>query len=233
MNQLLVFHRLQQIDTRLDQVNAKLKQINILLEDNIALKKISKSKAAIKQTLDSNTKQLFELDQAVLTQLIKIQQVESNLYSGNVKNPKELQDLQTEIFSLKRHYLALENTQFQIMERIETNQIEYDKICLEFDSAEKDFFFKNSILVEERDFLLKEIDRLNAEKKAAENSIDPLELSFYNKLRVQKGGVAVSTIFEGACNSCGSTLTPAQAQAVKLPAQIICCPSCGRMLYAK
>jgi predicted nucleic acid-binding Zn-ribbon protein len=232
MNQIIGFLRLQQIDTRLDLVNCRIKQIQIQLDDNKAIQQLSKQKIEIEQRIDSSSAQLKLSENALFTQQLKIQQVEANLYSGNAKIPKELQDLQAEISSLKRNYLSLENTLFQIMMIIETKQKEYELICKDFTAAEQDFFSKNKVLIEERDILLKEIDRLGAEKKAAENSISAQALSYYNKLRLQRGGIAVSTIFEGACNSCGATLTPAQEQAVKSPEQTFCCPSCGRMLYA-
>lgn len=232
MNQIISFLRLQKIDTRLDQVNVRLKQINILLEDNIAVQKIAKQKNSIKNRIEISTQQLELAEQAVHAQNIKIQQVESNLYSGNVRNPKELQDLQAEISSLKRHYQTLENNQLLIMVSLEIDQKEFELSCLEFDSAESEFFSKNSVLLEERTILSKEIERLYSEKKAAEKSMNSEDLAFYNKLRTQKGGVAVSTITEGSCNSCGATLTPAQVQGVKSSEQTVCCPSCGRMLYA-
>ena len=232
MNQIIGFLRLQQIDTRLDLVNARIKQINFLLEDNKAVQQIFKQKTEIEQRIKSASQQLTQSEQAVLAQQIKNQQVEANLYSGKVKNPKELQEIQSEISSLKRHYISLENSQLQIMMSIETDQKFYDLICKKYDAVEQEFLSKNKVLIEEKDTLLKEIDRLDAEKKAAENSISTQDMSYYNKLREQRGGVAVTTISEGACNSCGATLTPAQQQAVKSPEQTYCCPSCGRMLYA-
>ena len=231
MNQIIGFLRLQQIDTRLDQVNVRLNQINILLEDNKILQQITELMNSIKQRIDSSNQQLNLSEQTVLAQQIKIQQVEARLYSGKVKNPKELLDLQAEISSLKRHYLSLENSQLQIMMSLESDQKEYDFACVKFDSAEKEFLSKNKVLIGERDTNLKEIDRLDAEKKAAENSISMQDLSLYNELRLKKGGLAVSTTTDGACNSCGTTLTPAQEQAAKSPEQTICCPSCGRLLY--
>jgi len=232
MNQIIGFLRLQQIDTRLDQVNTRIKQINILLEDNKAIQQITQQKNDVEQRINASSQQLKQSEQAVLAQQIKNQQVEANLYSGKVKNPKELQDLQAEISSLQRQYLSLENTQLQIMMNMEVDQKDYELLCMKFNEVEQEFLFKNRILIEESDILLKEIERLDAEKKAAESSISTVDLAYYNKLRIQRGGVAVSTITEGACNSCGATLTPAQQQAVKSPEQTFCCPSCGRMLYA-
>jgi predicted nucleic acid-binding Zn-ribbon protein len=231
MNQISGFLRLQQIDTRLDQVKTRFNQINVLLEDDQKILQIVKQKEKVKQIIDSSTKQLELSEKAIQAHHIKIQQVEANLYSGNVKNPKELQDLQSEIDSLKRHYSSLENTQFQIMIGIEGDQKDYEFLSKNHALAEQDFNSKNLVLLDERNIILKEIERLESEKTAAEKSISAQDLSFYNELRLRKGGVAVSIMSDRVCNSCGATLTPAQEQAVKSPKNTIYCPSCGRMLY--
>ena len=46
-------------------------------------------------------------------QQIKIQQTEASLYGGKVHNPKELQDLQKDIVSLKRHLETFSQRQLQ------------------------------------------------------------------------------------------------------------------------
>ena len=56
-------------------------------------------------------------------------------------------------------------------------------------------------------------------------------ISLYENLRKQKRGVAVSLVNDNACEICGTTLTPAQAQATRLSLQIQYCPTCGRILY--
>ncbi|HBG74570.1 MAG: hypothetical protein A2X25_11095 [Chloroflexi bacterium GWB2_49_20] len=232
MNQIIGFIRLQQIDTRLDQVNARLNQINIMLENDQGLKQIIEQKKSFEQKVISSTKNLELSEQAVQNQLIKIQQSEANLYSGKVKNPKELQDLQTEITILKRFLSSLENKLLEAMIEVEEDQKVYELICSKYIDSEHDYTSRNAVFVEERNLYQKELEKLAAEKKAAENSLTSQDLFLYNKLRMKRGGIAVSTISEGACNSCGATLTPAQEQAVKSPDQMIYCPSCGRMLYA-
>jgi hypothetical protein len=232
MNQIIGFIRLQQIDTRLDQVHARLSQIMAMLEDDHVVKQIFEQKKDFEQKIISSTNKLNLSEQAVQDQQIKIQQTEANLYSGKVKNPKELQDLQTEIASLKRFLSSLENKLLEVMICIEEDQKEYELICSKYIHAEQEYTSKNVVFIDEKNAFLKELDKLDAEKKAAENSLTTQDLSLYNKLRLQRGGIAVSIISEGACNSCGATLTPAQEQAVKSPDQMIYCPSCGRMLYA-
>ena len=53
-------------------------------------------------------------------QKVKIEQSEASLYSGNVTNPKELQDLQNEAAALKRYLVTLEDRQLEAMLEVET-----------------------------------------------------------------------------------------------------------------
>ena len=53
-------------------------------------------------------------------QRIKIEQTEASLYGGHVHNPKELQDLQKDVASLKRHLETLEERQLEAMLVVET-----------------------------------------------------------------------------------------------------------------
>ena len=55
----------------------------------------------------------------------RVGQAEASLYGGHVQNPKELQDLQKDVASLKRHLETLEERELEAMEAAE--------------NAEKDF----------------------------------------------------------------------------------------------
>jgi len=232
MNQIISYIRLQQIDTRLDQVQARLHQIKLILEDDKAIHTISLQKDALEEQLSLIRTAQSTSEHALKDQQVKIQQAESNLYSGNIINPKELQDLQSDIGSLKRQFSSLENKVLEIMISNEEAQNEYELICNKFSSLQAENEINNSTIINEQSNLLKEIEKLNSEKKAAEISLTNQDLSLYKKLRLQRGGLALSSISDGSCNSCGATLTPAQHQAVKAFDQMIFCPSCGRMLYS-
>ena len=49
----------------------------------------------------------------------KLQQAEASLYGGTVRNPKELQDLQAEVASLKKHLITLDADEIAWMEKLE------------------------------------------------------------------------------------------------------------------
>jgi predicted nucleic acid-binding Zn-ribbon protein len=231
MNQIISFIRLQQIDTRLDQVRARLHQIKVILQDNKEIQNIQQEKNTLDLRLNSFKTELLSSELAVKDQQVKIQQTEATLYGGKIVNPKELQDIQLEIAMQKRQLNTFENKQLELMIALEETQKEYESVCSKYSKALQDSDSNNLTIISEQNTLLKEVEKLNSEKKAAEISLSILDLSLYNKLRTQRGGLALSVISEGACNSCGATLTPAQNQAIKSFDQIIFCPSCGRILY--
>jgi predicted nucleic acid-binding Zn-ribbon protein len=232
MNQMLGFIRLQLIDNRLDQITVRLYKIKIILEDDAELKQILDIKNKIEERMASCSKDVQTLELAVQDQQIKVQQIDASLYSGNFKNPKELQELQLEMASTKRFLSSLENKLLEAMIAYEDNEKEYDCICSKHNEIMNVYSIKNSEYFQENNTLQSEVDKLNVEKKAAESTLSTQEIFFYNQLRLQRGGIAVSSISDRSCDSCGTTLTPAQEQSIRSSDQLVHCPSCGRMLYA-
>lgn len=231
MTQIIGFIRLQKIDSRLDQVQVRLLQIKEILHDTKAIKIILEQKLSLENRIETLKNEMSSSELEVKGLQVKIQQTESTLYSGKIINPKELQDLQLEIAMHKRQLISLENRQLELMMATEEIQKDYDIVCLKYDNAIEESNINNNTLIIEQNSLLKEIERLNSEKKAAEISLSPQDLTLYNKLRFQRGGKALSEVSEGSCNSCGATLTPSQIQAIKSFDQFIFCPSCGRVLF--
>jgi predicted nucleic acid-binding Zn-ribbon protein len=231
MNQIIGFIRLQQIDTRLDQVRARLHQIKVILQDNTEIQIILEEKNTLNLRLNTFKSELLSSELTVKDQQVKIQQTEATLYGGKIVNPKELQDIQLEIAMQKRQLNSFENKQLELMIALEEIQKDYEQLCFKYSKALQESDSNNITIISEQNTLLKDVERLNSEKKAAEISLSIQDLGLYDKLRTKRGGLALSVISEGACNSCGATLTPAQNQAIKSFDQIIFCPSCGRILY--
>jgi len=57
-------------------------------------------------------------------------------------------------------------------------------------------------------------------------------LERYEALRQQRRGVAVAEIRDNACDACGTTLTAALQQSARHAAELVHCPTCGRILFA-
>jgi len=224
--------RLQQIDSHIMQIETRLARIQKTLEDNAELQSaLGQVKSAEEDQLVSERAQRKSEAEAQ-SQQIKIQQAESSLYGGAVRNPKELQDLQADIASLKKHLAMLEERELQDMLQTETAQTAVKKARDELNLVQARLENEHHDLFEEKEALTGELDRFQSERQAAVSTIAAELLKTYEQLRQQRRGVAVAEVSDNACGACGTTLTAAIQQSARHAAELVRCPSCGRILYA-
>ncbi len=231
MSLALGIYRLQQVDSRIDQASARLQAIREILENNSALQTARKKLAEAETALREAEKKLRASEAASEAQRIKIEQVESSLYAGRIQNPKELQDLQKDLAALKRHLATLEDAQLESMLVLEAAREAQQLAAKELLRTEAQVISENASLKGEQESLLNSLENLKSERTATLSAIKPELIEKYELLRQRRRGLAVATISENACDACGAGLTPAQAQAVRLAAQLVECPSCGRILF--
>lgn len=216
----------------MDEIRARLEEIRQTLENDeemrLAKKQASKTEAAL--TLARQA--LKQAEAGVNKQKIKIEQSEANLYSGNVKNPKELQDLQNEVAALKRYLETLEDRQLDAMMEEEAADQDDQAALNKLEKVKARLADQNQTLTAEQIDLNKDLERLEAERQATLSSIDTSLLTVYDDLRQRKRGFAVAAVNDGACAACGTTLSPAQMQSARSTSQLYNCPTCGRILYA-
>lgn len=232
MSQSFNLYQLQKIDTQLDRINTRLSEIERTLASDKDVKQADQNSKNKRTQLSSASKALQIIEESVQSKRIKIEQSESALYSGQVRNPKELQDLQAEITSLKKFLKDLEDQQLDAMiqfEEAEKQSQDSDQLLIKAQNLAME---RNAALNSEYSLLLKEKEKLLIEKEAATGQIVEGNLSIYNHLRVQKNGIVVATIDEDSCSVCGSIINPAERQAARSPSKICYCQFCGRILYA-
>jgi predicted nucleic acid-binding Zn-ribbon protein len=223
--------RLQQIDNQLDSQRTRLNGILASLEDDSQLQQTEAKLASAKEDLLQARNQLKNAEFETQQQRIKIEQTESALYGGKVRNPKELQDLQNEAAALKRYLSTLEGRQFETMLLEEETSARYEAANLEREAVQNQYQSNILELNQAKEKLLKDIMHSEDERNAAAASIEEQDLAYYNQLRQKRRGVAVSMVVDRACSACGSTLSAALLNAAHSPNQLNPCETCGRILY--
>jgi hypothetical protein len=224
--------RLQQIDTSLDQARSRLSEIEQILVDDSTVRAAEAEASTAEAVLHQARKELREIEFLAQEQRIKIEQEESNLYSGRIRNPKELQDLQNEVAALKRYLEVLEDRQLEAMMMVEEREESRSQFNQSITHARGRLEEKHAPLRAEKTKLLQTIERLEIERQAAAASIPAADQSLYDQLRKMRNGIAISKIMDRSCSACGSTLTPMVVQSASMPSQIVRCTTCGRILYA-
>ena len=232
MSVALGLFRLQQIDSQMDQARTRLDAIHKTLENDAELREALSRVASASNVQSEAEKRQRAVEAEAQSQRIKIEQAESSLYGGAVRNPKELQDLQRDVASLKKHLGALDDKLLESMlasESAASSLTETRGALAQVESRRGD---QTRSLTSEQADLLRRLERFESERKAALSPLDGASLDLYDTLRRDRRGVAVTTFSDGSCNSCGSALTPAQQQSARHSGQLSRCPTCGRILFA-
>jgi predicted nucleic acid-binding Zn-ribbon protein len=232
MNPVAQLFNLQKTDIELNRIENRFQQLEAEINADQTVKKAEEKllDAKNKQVILSQT--LRSIEENAKQIQIKIELSDKKLYSGSIKAPKELQDLQTELTMNKNKLKSLEEDELQAMIDCEQHEV-YFKQCEEYlKSTRAASTVKHSLALGEKSQLSLEKDRLLRERSAIQSSIPDEIMELYMQLKKNKHGLAVSKITENNCESCGASITPAMVQAVRALKEIIQCPSCGRILYA-
>ncbi|MGZ4466169.1 MAG: zinc ribbon domain-containing protein [Nocardioides sp.] len=156
----------------------------------------------------------------------------SRLGQGLVTNPKDLERMTHELESLERRISSLEDDELEVMARLEDAQRNLDTLRAQVAEADE----RLAELTAARDQKTAEIDvRLDAvvaeRGPAAEGLPDDL-VALYDRLRAQKGGVAVAELRQRRCNGCQLTIDNAELAVIKAaPSDLVVrCEECSRIL---
>jgi uncharacterized protein len=231
MNQTLSLYRLQQIDLQIDRLQARLHSIQEILDNDAEMRQLNEQVGAIEARNKDSEQELKLAEQEVQGQHIKIEQIQSSLYGAKSHSPKELQDLQDDLASLKRHLVVLEDRQIESMITSETATADLESAHARLLAGQAEQAEKNKGLHLEQATLKTDLERFFVERNAVAGAIPPTELALYDQLRQQRRGIAVAVIGDKSCGACGSTLSLAQIQSARSSGQMTLCPSCGRILY--
>jgi len=232
MNQSGYLHRLQHIDTQIGQAESRLAEIERLLSEDERIRAARQAQDEAKKDLEITRQALRAVEHLVQETRIKMDQSSASLYGGSIRNPKELQDLQREIESLKRHLAELEDRELQAMIDVESREKAEAGARTSLLSAQAEVTAQKAGLAGERDSLIKNLARLQTERAVALSPVLPQNLEIYQNIRIQKKGIAVTSIEEDTCTTCGAEIRPSLGQSARMQANLHYCTSCGRILFA-
>ena len=129
-------YRLQQVDSQIDGIKARQKWIEDTLQNDVKLRAATQAFSSADNKSKDAARALKQTEAEVEKQRIKIEQTESSLYGGRVQNPKELQDLQKDVASLKKHLETLEERELEAMVLVETAENELQTAQSELDQIQ-------------------------------------------------------------------------------------------------
>ena len=166
------------------------------------------------------------------TQKDRSESLNSQLYGGEITNPRDLESLEREASNVRQLVERHETTLLEITERIEEAQNKKSERETKLGEARAAWEIRQAELQAAIKELNKERAGFEGQRSKLTEVLDPTSLQHYETLRKSKGGLAVVKVQRGLCQGCRMSLPTHQQQRVRNGRQTVLCSSCGRMLFS-
>ncbi|MCL4870782.1 MAG: hypothetical protein KJ063_17625 [Anaerolineae bacterium] len=231
MAQIRLLYRLQEIDSEIRAKKQRLGEVIRLQKEDQALQKARQERDAAAQQRDKWQKERKRLELEIADLDSKSKNASNRLYSGSVKNPKELTDLQQQIEAMGRHRTTLEDHLLETMLELEEAETGFAAAQTQWQQVEAAWERQHTGLLQEQDQLALALHKLMTQRPDMAKLIKPDILTHYEQLSKKLGGVAVTMVQYNLCSVCRVSIS---AQKIKTAQEgtLVYCGSCGRILYA-
>jgi predicted nucleic acid-binding Zn-ribbon protein len=222
-------YQLQEVELEIETNEQALKQIASQLGENQVVVRVQTKLAQEQQSLDELRRQQHSAEWEIDDITTKLRTAEEELYSGRIRNPKELTSLQHEVEGLKAKRGQLEDKALEIMDQVEHAEASVATISGELKTVEAEWQSQQQQLSTDMERLKTILADLKQKQQLNSAKIDHQAVQFYGELKKQKGQ-AVAKVEQGICRGCRISLPTAELQRAR-SGNLVQCGSCGRLLF--
>jgi predicted nucleic acid-binding Zn-ribbon protein len=226
---------LQQLDSTLDRLAHRRRTLPELAQISELEARIARlaDDSVLIETEDSDLgREQSKLEGDIDVVRTRMQKDQQRLDTGQVSSPRELENLQSEIESLKRRQGELEDEELEIMERREAVQrrlaeVKDERATLAVQLSESE---------QRRDEAFAEMDaeseKTTQQRSETATSIPSDLLELYEKLRGSSGGVGAAALHRGRCEGCHLQLNTTDLNRLREAPEddVLRCEECRRIL---
>lgn len=230
MSNVVALYRLQQLELDIIERAKRVKAINAQLEDDEALRESVAEQEAAQEEFRAAEARVRDMELEIDAVVEKRQGAEARLYSGEVTNPKELQDMQMEVEALTRRKSVLDDELLRLTserDELRGKAEDADARCSE---ARELHELESKDLLQEKETLKKSVSQLLARRKDSVAAIPEQIFKTYNSMRTAKSNRPVAVLREKACTICGIEQTSIVITEINRGAGLVNCQNCGRIL---
>ena len=230
MTQFAELWSLQETDVALDSRRASIADAEARLDEPEELIAARAKAAEHQEALARVRAQQKEVEVEADDLRAKIAPLETKLYSGSIKNPKELADLQADIDALKRHVSAVEDRDLEALSAVESAEEEARVAAAELSALEASWGEEQSELRERIERLGAEVTVLEARRGEQAGAIDRDLLRTYDRLRTAHQGRGAAKLERNLCTGCRISLPVNLVNRARAGTALVQCPNCERIL---
>jgi len=230
MTQAEALYRLQEIELSILQGQKRLAEISTALDDNAAVKAAQNRVDRAQNTLRPLQTKMRDLELEIQSNVAKSKATEEQLYSGSVKNPKALQEMEQEIVALKQWNGELENRLLEVMVAVDEAEATLNDSQKLLGDVTVAWEKEHQDLLQEKTQLEQQVATFQTRRKEAATQVTPENLKTYSSMRPRKNNQPMALLQGHNCAVCGIEQTSAIEQEVRRGQRLVACLGCGRFL---
>ena len=225
-----LLYDLQEVDLKLDDINSEISVVEQELEARLSLDQIEGTLEDTRARLQEIQTAHRQLQLDTESQRQRATNLEDQLYSGAVENPRDLEALQLETNNVRHGLEQMDVRLLEMSLQAEDAHTSIASLEQQLTDTQTSWESRQVELWELLEELTNRQDALTKVRQDMAQGVSPLELAKYEGLRASKGGKAVATVVRGLCQACRMSLPSQQLQRVRNGSRIVNCNSCGRIL---
>ena len=222
-------YQLQEFDLEIESDERALSQVTSQLGESQAVVRVQKQIQLAQQRLEELRHKQRSAEWEIDDLVTKLAAAEETLFSGRIKNPKELTNLQHEVDALKAKRDQLEEKALEIMDQVEQSEASTARMSSELETLKAEWQRQQQQLSNEMERLKAVLSDLSNKRQILSGEIEPQTVEFYQELRKEKG-TAVARVEQGICRGCRISLPTTELQRAR-SGNLVQCSSCGRILF--
>jgi predicted nucleic acid-binding Zn-ribbon protein len=222
-------YKLQQFDLELQKKQQELNEVENQLSDNKALVVAESKVASQKEQLEDAKRKQKSSEWELEDLQEKVRQIDSKLYSGKTKDPKELVNLEKEVKGLKSQIRAKEDALLGLMSQVEGIEAEVKTTAEELERLNQEWEQRQETFRPRKSEIETVLAKLRGDRNRLAQQIDSEAFNVYERIRLTRGQ-AVVKVERGRCLGCHITVPTSQWQKAKA-GDLIQCNNCSRILY--
>ena len=225
----------QELDSRHDQLRhrlATLPQIAELRELARQRDEVDNRARDARILVDDLTREQKRADADVEQVKARRKRDQDRMDQGLISNPKDLERMQSELVSLERRIAELEDTELEVMEKLEDAQRELDELTAQVSALDGKIVEATAARDKAAAEIEKQLTETDAERKQTASGLPEALMTLYVRLREQKGGVGAAPLRARSCGGCSLQLNSSElADIAKTPSdEVLRCEECNRIL---
>ena len=222
-------YQLQEVDLDIESNERALSQVASQLGESQAVLRTQNQLELEQQRLKELRGKQHSAEWEIEDIVTKLTAAEETLFSGRIKNPKELTNLQHEVDALKARRDQLEDKALEIMDQVERAETSVATLSNQLETLKGEWHRQQQQLSGDLERLKAILSDLGHKRQLMSDEIDPQAIEFYQELRKGKG-TAVARVEQGICRGCRISLPTTELQQAR-SGNLVQCSSCGRVLF--